>query len=257
MARRVAAVVGIVVALLALAVIPLASAFVGLAPLRQGQDVVPGVTTVVDGYVASFLVDAGLGRFVLVDCGNDPTARPILDALRGRGLTPDAVIGIVLTHGHPDHVAGCSHFPRARVYALGAERDLVEGRVGAKGPLPRLVGPNEHALTVDEDLTDGQAILLGQAELVVFAVPGHTAGSAAFLARGVLFLGDNATVGADGALRPAPWVFSDDTAENVASLVELAARTADLPVRRLAPSHSGPGDAQALSAWAALQNSGS
>jgi len=30
----------------------------------------------------------------------------------------------------------------------------------------------------------------------------------------VLYLGDSATAASDGALKTAPWIFSDDTAEN-------------------------------------------
>jgi glyoxylase-like metal-dependent hydrolase (beta-lactamase superfamily II) len=74
-----------------------------------------------------------------------------------------------------------------------------------------------------------------------YAVPGHTKGSAAFLARGVLFMGDSAEVTTEGRLAPAKRLTSDDPALNRASLAKLAERLAPAAaeVRAIAPAHSG------------------
>ncbi len=73
-------------------------------------------------------------------------------------------------------------------------------------------------------------------------MPGHTAGSAAYLADGVLFLGDSASARKDGALVPAVGLFSDDAAQNHAALKALGARlqSGGLRVDALAFAHSGP-----------------
>ena len=56
---------------------------------------------------------------------------------------------------------------------------------------------------------DGESIRGGDLDVRVYSVPGHTAGSAAYLARVVLYLGDSANISARGTMRAAPWVFSD------------------------------------------------
>ncbi|MBA2322429.1 MAG: hypothetical protein H0V89_14890 [Deltaproteobacteria bacterium] len=84
-----------------------------------------------DGYVASFLVTVGPGRFVLVDTGRDPAAAAIDRALAEAGSTRDDVDGV----------------------------------------------------------DDGTVLSVGEGTATMFSVPGHTAGSAAWLVGGVLFLG--------------------------------------------------------------------
>ena len=80
---------------------------------------------------------------------------------------------------------------------------------------------------------EGDGLDLSKVHIRAFVIPGHTAGSAAYLIGGALFLGDSATIYSHEALRAAPWVFSDDQAQNVASL------------RRLGKL-LGPGEVQAL-----------
>jgi hypothetical protein len=57
----------------------------------------------------------------------------------------------------------------------------------------------------------------------------------------VLFLGDAADAGRDGALKGAPWVFSDSQADDRASLVRLEQRLAKegADVSVIAFAHSG------------------
>jgi hypothetical protein len=57
----------------------------------------------------------------------------------------------------------------------------------------------------------------------------------------VLFLGDSAGSSKDGKILPAPWQFSDDPAQNRASLMALAERLrpSAAEVKALVPAHSG------------------
>jgi hydroxyacylglutathione hydrolase len=75
-----------------------------------------------------------------------------------------------------------------------------------------------------------------------FAVPGHTPGSAAYLARGVLFFGDSAGASKDGEVMKAVRLFSKDSGQNVASLKSLEARLQPraAEVKVLAFAHTGP-----------------
>ncbi|MGC4118419.1 MAG: MBL fold metallo-hydrolase [Myxococcales bacterium] len=213
--------------------------FSGLAPIQDGQTL-PGVQVVKDGIVACYLVDLGSDREVaLVDACNDKSGAAVLAALGKRGLGADAVKAILLTHGDKDHTGGVLAFPRAAVLALAADVPLAEGR--ELRMLQWLFSPKDTGVRVGRALADGEAVDVQGVSFRVFAVPGHTRGSAAFLARGVLFLGDSAETAADGALAPAKRLTSDDLAQNRDSLAKLAQRLASLAgeVTAIAPAHSG------------------
>ncbi len=201
------------------------SAFGRSKPIVDGQSVAEGVEQVKDGFVSLFIVDAGAGKVVLVDAGNDQLGRALLAALGKRGLSASSVLAIFLTHGHPDHTAGCNLFPGAQVYALNSELPLVG--VAAK---------------VTHPLVDGEVTDVDDLRVETFAVPGHTSGSAVFLARGVLFFGDSAGASKSGQLMQAARIFTADPTENVASLKALAARLGPRAgeIKELAFAHTGP-----------------
>ncbi|MES2638672.1 MAG: MBL fold metallo-hydrolase [Myxococcota bacterium] len=194
-----------------------------------------------DGYVAAYVLDIGGGKVALVDAGNDAAATALLAELARRGLDASAVTDILLTHGHPDHIAGVNRFPNAVVHALGAEVPLVERRVGARGPVTRWFGPQDTGVRVGDPLMDGARVPIGSRVAEVYAVPGHTTGSAVWLVDGVLFFGDSADATTRGGMVGAKWMFTDDAGQNHTSLRALAARLAPRrsEVRALAFAHSG------------------
>jgi glyoxylase-like metal-dependent hydrolase (beta-lactamase superfamily II) len=240
--KRVLVVIGIVLGVIVLGLA--ATLFVarsGVAPVRDGQALPGGAVQIKDGFTSAFLLDAGPGIAVLIDAGQDPEAKAIKAALATRNLQPESVVAILLTHGHNDHFGGVAAFPNAEVMAMAADVALVEGREPRRSLLGPLLGARPTGVHVGHVLADGESLTLGRLQLRVFAVPGHTAGSAAFLADGVLYLGDSADSETDGTLRPAFWFVSEDTALNVASLKALAARLSPSSgeVKYLTFSHSG------------------
>lgn len=214
----------------------------GLAPMPEGQDLAGNARIVGDGFTLSYLLPYD-GGVALVDCGNDEKGAAILAELKKRSLGADDVKAIFLTHGHADHTAACHLFTKADVYAFPGDVEIAAGNAKSRGPLPRWVGmPPEKKIKVTKTLTDGQVVTLGDREVVAFAVPGHTAGSAAYFSKGVLMLGDDAQAETSGALRPAMWLFTDDADQNKKSLHELAGKIKQRgdKVETIGCAHSGP-----------------
>lgn len=197
------------------------------APKRSSPSAKPEPAfRVRDGVVASFVLPTGDGHAVLVDCGMDPDAKALREALARHHMAPADVQAIFITHRHADHVGGCVGFPGAKRYAF-----LLDGEAGDEQPLH-----------------DGQVVTVGRLAVRAYATPGHTSDSGAFVADGVAYLGDAATSTPDGkAVKPSAFIFSgaerrtDDTQQNAAPLAKLHARLrADgLVVRELAFAHSG------------------
>jgi len=201
------------------------TAFGSNSPIVDAAQLVPGVETVKDGFVSVFIVDVAPGKVALIDAGHDASGKAILDALAKRGLTPAAVTAIFLTHGHGDHTAACKQFPGAQVYAMEAEIPTVGD-----------------AAKVDHPLHDGDISDVGDIHVEAFATPGHTPGSAVYLARGVLFFGDSAGASKQGKVMKAVSLFSKDPSGNIASLKALTARLKPRAgeIKILAFAHTGP-----------------
>jgi glyoxylase-like metal-dependent hydrolase (beta-lactamase superfamily II) len=237
-------IVAVVVLLVGAVAATFGPVFAGIVKPTDGQEIgEPKARLVIDGYANIFVLPVGEKTVALVDCGNDPTGAAILKELTRRGLNADAVVAIFLTHGHPDHIASCHLFTKAKVYGFEGDVKQAAGEVRFKGPLPSKMDiPVEKRVKVTDLLVDGQAVQVDGLTVTPFAVPGHTAGSAAFLANGVVYLGDNAAAKNDGFV-PAPWIFSDDTEENKRSLKALYGKLqANGTVKTLAPAHSAPVD---------------
>jgi glyoxylase-like metal-dependent hydrolase (beta-lactamase superfamily II) len=214
----------------------------GLEAMPPDEDLVGDARLVNDGWTVSYMLPYSAG-VALVDCGNDEKGAAILEELKKRSLGPDDVKAIFLTHGHADHTAACHLFAKADVYAFPNDVEIAAGNAKSRGPLPRWVGmPPEKKTKVTKTLTDGEIITLGDREVVAFAVPGHTAGSASYFSKGLLMMGDNAQSETTGKLRPAMWLFSDDTDQNKKSLHELAGKIKQRgdKVEIIGCAHSGP-----------------
>lgn len=226
----------------------------GGKPLVDGERLGDGrVTLVADGFIASYIVELADGSIALVDATMDTEAKAIKTALTAMGKRDADVDAIFFTHGHGDHIGGALAFPNARLFVLEPDADLVEGKRVAGNMLGRFREPAPTGLIVTDALVANQEITVGGTDIMVFAVPGHTLGSAAFLIHDVLFLGDAAGAAKNDTLTGAPPVFSADREQANVSLKTLAneLRASGVTVSALAFGHQGPlSGLQPLIDWA-------
>jgi glyoxylase-like metal-dependent hydrolase (beta-lactamase superfamily II) len=114
-----------------------------------------------DGTNTWVLAEPGAGSAVVIDPG--PDDRGHLEAVLAAATESDRHVGLVLlTHRHPDHVAGAARFAR-----------LTQAPVRAADPALRTAG--------SAGLAEGDRIDLDGLELEVLATPGHTGDSVCFL----------------------------------------------------------------------------
>ena len=147
-----------VIAILVAALSMLIGPFLTLRPLPERAEI-NGMTLVKDGFVSAVLVPLSKHEVALVDAGNDVQAKALLAELSRRGLGPDNVDFILLTHGHADHIGGIAKFPKAQVMALAEEVEVVEGRSTGGGLILRFRSPKPTGIRLSRTLHErGYAI---------------------------------------------------------------------------------------------------
>jgi glyoxylase-like metal-dependent hydrolase (beta-lactamase superfamily II) len=208
----------------------------GVLPLRDGTPLGDdSVTTVVTGNfgpvaIGAYIIKLADGGVALIDAGIDASGAAIRAALERMGKAPADVKAIFFTHGHNDHVTGAFAFPNAAMYVMEPDVPHVESRRGSDG----------RRIIVTRPPHDGERMDISGTSVEVFGLPGHTAGSAAFLVHGVLFVGDSAAGMSDGTLQPNT-MLSDDAAQTERSLLSLAERLSSrrAEIHHIAFAHQG------------------
>lgn len=209
--------------------------------------VVPGRSAVAltGGPNASIVYAARTSAGVLlVDLGWWGHRRPLARALAALDATPADAAVVLLTHAHRDHLAAWPLVRGARVHLAAAEHARLEGRTRPTAWIPRLAErlrrtrlPAPGALDVRPFAADTQFVV-GADTVRAYLVPGHTPGSAAYLVREVLFVGDAVTHTWRGGFAPARRAYSDDPRRAAASLATLWSRLPPGGVRRVCTAHA-------------------
>ncbi|HEU0051890.1 MAG TPA: MBL fold metallo-hydrolase [Longimicrobium sp.] len=181
---------------------------------------------------------------IVVDLGFVGAGGALRRHLRELGVGPAEVTDVFLTHSHRDHIGAWREVRTARFHLAAAEEPLFEGRRTHADVPSRMAqavtgnpAPWPGEVTVRPFSAD-TVFTFGRDTLRAFLVPGHTAGSAAYLFRGVLFVGDavrrDPLFGFGGAAR----VFSDDRRLNQESLRALFDRALPYGVRWVCNAHA-------------------
>ena len=129
------------------------------------------------------------GEALIVD--PSASASAILRALREDGCTP---VGILLTHGHFDHIMSVDTLraaePDLKVYIHEADAPMLTDP--DKNGFAFFFGQDRAWKLADILLVDGDEIPVGQSVFTVVHTPGHSPGSSCFLCaeEKVMFTGD-------------------------------------------------------------------
>lgn len=199
-----------------------------ITPIEDGATF-GSVEVVQDWFTSTGLVRSG-DTTLMVDAGF--RERAMRRSLEKRGVEPEDVDHVLLTHGHGDHVAALALYSNAEIWALPEEDSVLE----------------EQGVSATSDLVAGSQSF-GDITVEVLPVPGHTPGSAVYVIDGVALLGDTAQIAKDGRLTPVAEKYSEDPEEAEKSLGTMAQALLDLGVSVILPSHSGPGDDETLQAY--------
>lgn len=181
---------------------------------------------------------------IVIDLGWYGARRGLRRALDAVHAAPQEVTDVFLTHSHRDHVGAWPLVRGARFHLAAPEAALFEAR-GAHDDLPSRggellfgeVGP--WAGEVDVRPFSGDTLFaFGRDTVRAFLLPGHTAGSAAYLFRGVLFVGDAFAWNRVTGLRRPARIFSADRRRSRAMLRDVLARAGPIGLEWICNAHA-------------------
>ena len=212
-----------------------------LALIQDPPDAIAATTT---GPWASMIYVARTDSGVIaIDLGWTGAEEVLPGSLHALNASPADVRFVFLTHAHRDHIAAWP-LVRQATFVLGSPEVPAftgEGRYAGwaarlgdeLNDYPRPKPGELSLLTVSTDTS----IVLGRDTVFAFSIPGHTAGSMAYLFRGILFGGDAVNWRPGSGFQGARAEFSDSVAQNRESLRSLWQRLAGDEVRVLCTAH--------------------
>jgi len=230
------------------------------AGLTDGDEAIQIYTHVVRHPTrGTFLIDTGVSRRLVEDPGATGVGwlvRQFMHPERIKVRTETATVvareprlaGVLLTHLHLDHISGLADIPtkvplyggpgdaRERAFLFMFSRGTIDNMLAGHGPLEELPFAPEPSGGFA-----GILDLFGDGSLFALLVPGHTAGSVAYVARtahgAVLFTGDTSHTRWGWDHDVAPGSFSSDKPRNAASLAALRGLAARHPTMQVRLGH--------------------
>lgn len=178
--------------------------------------------------------------WLLIDIGYEDTVAEIVELIRQMGFPLAQCRYLVMTHADVDHVQGMarakellpdaklvSHPDAAKLLAEG-ERISTYAEIQAQG-----ISIDLPVIKVDQTVTEGDVLPVGDLKLEVWHTPGHTHSQLSFRLGDLLFSGDN--IFRDGCVGNIDAHHGSDLPDFITSLE----RIRDSDVKWLLPSH-GP-----------------
>ena len=127
----------------------------------------------------------------------DPSSYAVIRELEGRGLIPAYVL---LTHCHFDHVMFTQELQGLGAKVVCLDKELAN--TNSEVDLFALAGVQRKLFCVDRTVSHGESFALADILFTAWSLPGHTAGSAAYLTQNGgekwLFTGDTLFEGSIG-----------------------------------------------------------
>ncbi|MCL1824113.1 MAG: MBL fold metallo-hydrolase [Oscillospiraceae bacterium] len=159
-------------------------AIITMKPLETGE-VFQDVYAVRNSFNNLYLLKSG-EKYIAFDGGSDNKATK--SALDDLGIDINDITAIFLTHTDHDHTAAVTLFTSAEIYMADSNRIFLEHAEGLNRSKAFLSGNGVKYQT----LQDGETVTIGDTEIQCIFTPGHTPGSACYIADGnILFAGDN------------------------------------------------------------------
>ena len=135
----------------------------------------------------------GHGHVALVDVGSFSMRKGLIEQLAKRGLEPQDVTEVILTHSHYDHSLNWILFRHAQIVIGARELAWSLNEPWGEGPVPELYMRELENWPTLHPVADGQEFMPG---FRAHAAPGHTPGHVVYVLEGketdAVFTGDAA-----------------------------------------------------------------
>jgi len=131
------------------------------------------------GSVSVWLIPTSQG-LILIDTAQEPYVDTVIDNIRKVGFDPKDIKYILLSHGHLDHFGGAAKIQAlsgARVALSAADWDFMATQAATQAAAGRGPKPGDAPPKRDLVLKEGDVVKLGDTQLKVSIMPGHTPGS--------------------------------------------------------------------------------